>query len=217
MVSNVRRGLGVDVFAHSCSICGAEVRSWSKREMNYTCSGCKTVLAEKEKGEKDPLNKLLAERRLEIAKDYLRRKKITDLYTEFMGVIEKNLHRPGWFQSSNEILVGLELLRNGIEVRHQVRMGRWKADFVIPDLKIVLEVDGEVYHQGDRAKKDKLKDAAIIANLGPEWEVIRITEDMLKKKLTRLMPAIDGVIESRKRVRKSHDQKLPKWYSEKHW
>ncbi len=36
----------------------------------------------------------------------------------------------------------IELLRSQIKVKTQQRIGRKRVDFILPDMKVVLEIDG---------------------------------------------------------------------------
>jgi len=209
-------GLGNEMYRTSCCVCGNPVFTWVKRQgVKFKCKSCREVERQLKKEKNSPLRMMEAERRLEIAIDYLESKRILQDYSAALDIVGKNIYRPGWFQSSNEILVALELIRNRVKVRHQVKYGRWKADFVIPDWKVVLEVDGSLYHKGDRKEKDRIRDAAIIAHLGPEWEIIRISEEMIRLNIKKLIPAIKRIKRERAKVRKSSGNGvLPSWYSD---
>jgi very-short-patch-repair endonuclease len=135
-------------------------------------------------------------------------KGVLDQYAKTLDIVGENLYRDGWFQSSDEILVALGLIRKGLKIRHQVKMGRWKVDFIIPDLKVVLEVDGILFHPKEIKKKERARDAAIIAHLEPEWELIRITDQILEKNIQKLVSAIKKIKAERQRLRKSFDGKL---------
>ena len=45
-----------------------------------------------------------------------------------------------------KIMVAIELVQKNIKARHQVQFGRYRVDFVLPDEKILLEIDGKIYH-----------------------------------------------------------------------
>jgi very-short-patch-repair endonuclease len=215
MVKQIGYGVGNETFQVSCMVCGGPVASWHKDPpKKYKCKECRQKERESLKNKKTPLKVLQAERRMEIAVEYLESKGIIEEYSGALKVVGSRLHTSGWFQSSNEILVALELIRCGVKLRHQVKMGRWRVDFVIPDLKVVLEVDGEMYHPDSNKEKEKIRDNSILANLGPEWEVIRIKDHLIRKNLKKLLPAIESVRRSRKRVRRNFDNRLPKWYSD---
>lgn len=208
-------GVGNKTFLVPCVVCGGDVVSWHKNPpRKYKCQKCRKLEREANKEKRMPLRAMQAERRMEIAVEFLESKCILDEYEGALKIVGKHLHTTGWFQSSNEILVALELIRCGIKIRHQVKMGKWKVDFVIPELKVVLEVDGELYHPPTERDKEKIRDMSIVSNLGPGWEVIRIKDHLIKKNLQKLLPAIKSVKRGRERVRKSFDHRLPKWYSD---
>jgi very-short-patch-repair endonuclease len=207
---------GTAMWVTSCAGgCGKGVTSWAKKEnLRFLCVECREKEKEKDKEVINELSKLNALRRLEIAKQHIEK-----MYGGISGYLEafekvaKKLNTPGWFQSSNEILAAVELIRSKVKARHQVKMGKWKADFVLPELKVVLEIDGGFHKQKDRKEADRIKDLAILASLGPEWEVVRISDDLIKQNLCMLVQAIKETVKERKRVRKIRGGQLPKNYS----
>lgn len=66
---------------------------------------------------------------------------------------------------------------------HQYRVGRFWCDFALPSLKLVLEIDGERWHQD--MKKEVERDKMIKALLGKEWRIVHIWEKDLEKELDR--------------------------------
>jgi len=208
-------GLGNEMYVTPCIVCGESVKTWVKRQgVKFKCKECRAKEKEITSAGKSELKKALAERRMEIAVEHLEKKGLLDQYEEALRIVGSNLYREGWFQSSDEILVALELIRSGLKIRHQVKMGRWKVDFIVPELKVVLEVDGTLFHPKEKKKQEKVRDASIIASLGPEWEVVRINDIVLEKNIQKLVPAIKRVIKERVRVRSNFDHKLPHWYSD---
>ena len=211
-------GVGNTMYVTPCVDCGQHVPTWVKRtDVVYKCKECR----EKEKDDKRLLQRkissLMLLRRVDKAKEIITRAYGNlDGYKHALGVVEKNLDKPGWFQSTNEVLVAMELIRSRVKARHQVKMGKWRVDFVLPEMKVVLEIDG-AYHDGkERKEKDRLKEGAIIANLGASWEVVHIRDDILKKNPQKLVPAIQAVLEGRMGIRKTHLGQLPKTYSQTH-
>ncbi len=213
-------GLGNEMYETPCSVCGKPVKTWTKRrDVVFKCQECReqekeatTVLTRK-------INTLTLERRLESAKQtiYKQYKNTGEAvylqYEKAFEAIKKNLHRPRWFQSVNEVLAAAELIRSGTKARHQVKMGKWYVDFLLPELHAVLEIDGGYHNDVKRKEKDQIKDAAIIAHLGPQWEVVRIKDSLLKENIKQLVPAITAILDQRRKVRKSHRGQLPKNYS----
>ena len=119
--------------------------------------------------------------------------KINDDYKRAINVVHKNLHNKGWFQSTEEIMVAIELLKNRVKVIHQQKVKNYKVDFVLPDMKVLLEVDGAIYHNNLRREGER--DGNILLAMGLDWNVVRISTDRINKDVTKLMKAIKAVKE----------------------
>lgn len=72
--------------------------------------------------------------------------------------------------------VRLILQSNGIEFIQEAKMGRYSVDFILPSLRIALEIDGVYWHERT-AKRDAAKDKYLF-NRG--WHVVRITDEELE-------------------------------------
>ena len=83
--------------------------------------------------------------------------KVTSLapYTKAIEKVKSKLHTNGYFDSTEEIMVAIELFKNGVWFYHQKKVGRYRLDFVLPNEKIVLEVDGSVFHTNETKNKEK--------------------------------------------------------------
>lgn len=196
---HVEQKNGFNCYYPSCHICGSPVCSWSYiRGMKYTCGECRKELV-----------RLEHEDRIEKCKPFKldmaikRISKQTDIkkYDDAIRKVEQCLNRPGWFQSTEEIMAALELLRKGYEVHHQVRVYDYKVDFVMPELKVALEIDGLIYHGKDKQRKEAIRDELIANKLGDGWQVIRISTDNINLNVTRLVPAIKAVLRYREKRR----------------
>ena len=122
----------------------------------------------------------------------------TDMYSyqEAIDVVhdflENNVDK---FDSSYEVLTAIVLVHNKIYSKMQQKVGKYQVDFLLPDLMVVLEVDGERHKQ--RKEYDSVRDKAIKKQLGPYWEIIRISTEHLDKNAKKIPEAIDKVIEYR--------------------
>ena len=106
--------------------------------------------------------------------------------------IEENVDK---FDSSYEVLTAIVLVQNRIYSKMQYKVGKYQVDFLLPDLLVVLEIDGERHkHKKDY---DRVRDAQIKQTLGPHWEIIRISTDNLDKNAKKIPEAIDKVLEYR--------------------
>lgn len=99
------------------------------------------------------------------------------------------------FDSSYEVLAAIVLVQNRIYSKMQYKVGKYQVDFLLPDLLVVLEIDGERHkHKKDY---DSVRDKEIKKILGPHWEIIRIPTDRLDKDAKKIPVAIEKVLEYR--------------------
>lgn len=200
-----------------CSICGKEVPTWSYiKNRKYKCKECRTMvtLHDREVGIEE--NYELKERKFENAikrienSNYKRDKKDFDFskYEYAISRVHEKLHTHGWYQSTEEIIAAIMLIKNKVKARHQVKMGKYMVDFLLPEEKIILEIDGTVYHTAKTLEKEKLRDSLIILALGATWEVIRITDEHLNGNPKNLIKAIRAVKKNRQRIRKLYNGQL---------
>ena len=77
----------------------------------------------------------------------------------------------------------------------QYKVGPYQVDFLLPDLMVVLEIDGERHKH--RKDYDSVRDKAIKKELGPHWNIIRIDTDNLDKNAKKIPEAINKVLEYR--------------------
>lgn len=92
------------------------------------------------------------------------------------------------FDSADEIIAAIILISRGVKMQPQAKVGRYQVDFLLPDLKIALEVDG--YLHNTRKKYDTKRDAEIRENLGDGWGVVRISTKALETKAIQIIEAI---------------------------
>lgn len=137
-----------------------------------------------------------------------------EYYDEAQTVLEMALNDTGKFQSSQEMMVAMELVRNRVKTKVQHKILRYRVDFLIPDWKVVLEVDGKLHDY--KIKKDSDRDIAILTELNKGdsgWEIIRIPTKYIDSNLKQLIPAIKALYNERQRLRRKHGGFLPAYYS----
>ena len=103
--------------------------------------------------------------------------------------------KPDKFDSSYEVLAAIILVRNHIYAKMQYKVDRYQIDFLLPDMLVALEIDGE-RHRYSKVK-DSIRDEQIKKTLGPHWEIVRIKTDYLEKKAALLPVAIKRVLDAR--------------------
>ena len=119
------------------------------------------------------------------------------LYQNAIEWVEKNLYKSGWFQSTEEIMTALELIRRNVKSHHQVRVYDYFVDFVLPDYKVILEIDGKLFHGKDREERERIRDEVVADKFGEDWEVIHIDTENINMNITKLIPAIKAVLKKR--------------------
>ena len=182
-----------------CRICGTPVACWGyRRTVQYTCSECRRYLVEA-KINRDSLDKKSAK----FENAVKRISKVADIsrYETAVTTVKKSLDKKGWFQSTEEIMVAIELLKCGYKVHHQVKIYEYSVDFIIPELKVALEIDGRIFHGRDKKERENIRDEVICNKLGDGWELIRIDTENINTNITKLIPAIKAVKKSRKQKR----------------
>lgn len=183
-----------------CYICGQPVSTWKYiRNQKYSCRICKELLVEQKYRMQQSTEMDKKEKKLEEAIRRVSKVTNIDKYESAIKIVRGCLDKNGWFQSTEEIMAALELTKCGYRVYPQTKVGKYKVDFIIPELSVALEIDGNLFHGKERKKYESIRDASITALLGEDWNVIRISTDNINKNITRLIPAIKGVIAYRKR------------------
>lgn len=190
---------GFTVYHPPCHICGGAANSTSYNAgQSYTCPECRALLVQLEKDEKQAVQ--TGKKKIKLSNAIKRIKKVADIskYQTAIKIVENSIDRPGWYQSTEEIMAALELLKMGYKLYHQAVILDYKVDFVIPKLKVVLEIDGEIYHQNRKVREIE-RDTLIRHSLGNDWHVVRIKTDLINKNVTKLVPAIKAVVKYRKK------------------
>lgn len=189
--------MGYNAYYPPCKYCGAPVYALSYlRDKTYACKDCRTLAVEQQKQENNEAAYTLKEKKLRVAIRRISKVARIEDYSAAIAVIEKQLSHAGWFQSSEEIMVALELLKCGVKVHHQVRVFDYRVDFVLPELRVLLEIDGPIFHGKERQKQREVRDA-VLNHKFPGWEIIHISTENICINVTRLLPAIRTVLRRR--------------------
>lgn len=112
-------------------------------------------------------------------------------------VRDKIIEKPDGFDSSYEVVAAIILVSNRIYSKTQVKIGRYQVDFILPDYKIVLEIDGERHKMNK--KRDSERDEKIKSMLGNGWDIVRIPTELLDMKAENLVKGIDSLIDYRQK------------------
>lgn len=179
-----------DWYMIPCEVCGRKIRSTQySRKRTYLCDYCKGVIKKKQKVE-IPSTETKYDRRFNSAVENIR-KAVKD-FKSYEKAIEVAKGRSYQYGSIPEAMVAIELLKNKYKIVPQQKIGKYKVDFVIPEIKVVLEVDGKLYHSDIRAEGER--DFVIHQSLGIKWMVIHYPAEYVIKDITKLVPFIKEYI-----------------------
>lgn len=117
------------------------------------------------------------------------------------------------YKSAHEIVMAVVLLKQGLDVYMNHKVGRYTVDVYLPEKKVCVEVDGE-FHQG-KELQDSKRDIVIRQTLGEEWEVIRIPTKHIEENPDKIPEAIDAIYARKKKLRKQNGGFLPNSYSKR--
>lgn len=158
------------------------------------CSDC----YKKRQGEKEKENSAyiaLKKKRMFEKAVSIMEKQIDDIY-DYRGAILKvqnylysNLDA---FDSSYEIVAAIVLIQKGYKIRTQYKIGKYQVDFIVPDLKVVLEIDG-IHHKLRSKDGEHWRDIEIENALGNDWKVIRISTERVERGCEMLVDYITAL------------------------
>lgn len=121
---------------------------------------------------------------------------------------EKN---PDKFDSAEEMLAAVILIDNEINIGIGKQVGKYTVDILLPDLFVMLEIDGQT-HRG-KVYYDNERDKELRVILGGKWEVVRIKTEYIQQNAEMLVEAIKAIYAEKKKLRKQNNGLLPDWYS----
>lgn len=161
------------------------------------CKDCKEQVDETEKRNRELYIKL-KKREMFIRACELLEKQHTDMYKykEAIEVVSDFVEEhPDKFDSSYEVLAAIVLVHNRIHCKMQFKVGRYQVDFCLPELFVILEIDGDRHKH--RKLEDSERDKRIKKALGSPWEIVRINTEYLDMNAKKLPEAINKVIDYR--------------------
>ena len=179
-----------EIYYIPCEICGKKImRTQYSRKRTYLCDYCKGVIKEKEKPTiPDGVTKheIRYDKALEKIKKSVRN---FESYERAIRIAKTRCERYG---SIPEAMAAIELIKNKYKIIPQKKIGKFKADFVIPDIKVVLEIDGKIYHND--LSKEGYRDFYIKTKLGDGWRIIHYPSDRIEQDITKLTKYIEAFL-----------------------
>lgn len=205
------------MMVYPCWNCESLVSVPRKINTRIFCEGCRE---EYDKAKAEVLDEYLEKKILvmwERAVNNIEKQEkcsMADYYDEAHYVKELALKDYNKFQSSAEMMAAMELLRKRVKTKVQHKILKYRVDFYLPELKIILEIDGKLHDF--RQKKDSNRDVAILAELNANdkgWEITRIPTKYLEENLSQLVPAILALKKEKQKLRRANNGFIPASFS----
>ena len=172
-----------------CEICGRKIsRTQFSLKRTYVCDYCKGLIKKKQRAAiPKELENVETRREKQFRHAVEKIEKQVDDFEKYKKSIEIAKTRAENYGSIPEAMVAIELLKLGFKIIPQQKIKNYKVDFAIPKEKIVIEVDGSIYHK-DIYKGDR--EATIQLSLGLDWKIIHIPAEYIEKNITKLKSVI---------------------------
>lgn len=177
---------------------------------------------EKYEAEKDDTLKQYVELKVKVMHEralrMLERQKanLEEYYDESQAVLEKALEEPNKFLSSAEMVTAMQLLKHRIRFKKEYQIGNHRVDFLIPSLKTVLEIDGQMHTF--KKIKDTKRDATILNELNQDdkgWEVVRIPTKYIEQNVSKLVKATVEMRKHKQELRRKNGGFIPTYFSKR--
>lgn len=184
-IENYRRGR--DAYEFKCASCGRPVILLSLfLDRPKYCNLCRTdALVKIKAARKEAERKELEINSLDAA-DAVKKKRFENAagimrklggYDSAIQKAEKAYEKYG---SVPEAVAAIVLLQTGQRVIAQQPVSDFRVDFLLPDVNLVVEIDGALFHK-DESKRE-MRDLCIRYNLGRGWDIIHVPAEALVKR-----------------------------------
>lgn len=184
----------------TCTACGRRYVDKSRR-YRPMCPECRERYSEEYERNIQAYTKLKSYFRIERAKRCFEKSVHYDEWGAAMDVVEEYIFKnPKKADSTEEVVVIAALIGSEITVKPQERVGNMRVDMVLPDDKIVVEVDGPTHNH--TKERDERRDACVRKILGSDWDVVRLPTEFINKHPGRIADAVYYVRKAQRELRK---------------
>ena len=163
----------------------------------YICPMCREINKKKRKAHVEQMALSIPDAETKEEKRYRKaveaiEKQVGSLkgYEQAIEVCRKATFKYG---SIPEAMLAIELVKNGYKIIPQQKIGIYHVDFALPNEKLILEVDGSIYHAN--TQKELQREAAINYKIGLDWHFVHLPAESISKdvrKVVRLLKKGDA-------------------------
>lgn len=185
-----RFGRDVKLYLVSCARCGDQIKQKQYHsDKEYLCDYCKLNLKEKTKTLELELLENISSKK-EKAFDKAAEEVIRQAGSpnEYEHAIKLARRRAESFGSIPEAMVAIELVKLGYKPIPQQKINKYRVDFALPEIKMIIEVDGDIYHRNNYKTG---RDAIINYALGVDWNIVHVSAELIAKDIMKLKAIIE--------------------------
>lgn len=198
-----------------CWYCGEDVlREYSEPVLRVFCNSC----VEKFNLEHEELIKEYAKLKIKVMFENALRlmEKSQKVYMHEYYEASKTVYQMATeetekFMSADEIAVAIVLQEYGFEYKVNYPILSYRVDFYIPELRICLEVDGNLHKY--KLEYDSNRDIEIRNTLGHEWEVVRIPTKYIEENPSKIIDGVEQLAKEKRRLRQKNLGIIPIGFS----
>lgn len=171
-----------------CIFCGTLLDEECKSK--YICNDCDRKMSIlKQVNKVDKATERISRERAR----YIHERQKYTYENERFSVVNKIINSGFKFNSTEEICVALQCEKEKIQYFPNYKIGNYTVDFLFPELKIIFEVDGEMYHSDP--DKDFIRERGIMYNVGEDYEIVRLGTTYIPRFiLLNLKEALEHVV-----------------------
>lgn len=197
-----------------CWECGKVVPAKETHKRQY-CTSCFETKSTEEAEIMEQYTKLQKQIQFERAIKILERQERKIDIREYREAIELvrayTIKYPTKFRSKEEMATAIELVQNKVYAIVGKEVAGHKFDFMLPEYKVLLEVDG--YLHDYKQREDAKFDINGLRELGNDWEVIRVPVKYIEKNISKLIDYIEEAYEYKQRLRNENSGIIPEYFS----
>lgn len=198
----------VDMDTRECIFCGTILDEEDKSL--YACDEClKKVNILKQLTKVDKAREKISK----ATQKYLRRE--YSYQDERDNVALKMLKKGFDYKSADEMCFAMQLEKEKIRYFPNYKIGNYSVDFLLPEMKRIIEIDGEIYHTDEN--RDFIRERSIMSMVGEEYEIIRIPASYVPNFIIKnLREIIEFVVDKRNFDNRFRDTRFDKYYLEQY-
>lgn len=171
----------------TCYECGTRTKTTlHMKNSKIYCDRCKNELLRQKREAKAIEDDSKYEKRFEQGVALLE-KKVRNA-ERFRPAIAKARTKIRRYGSTDEVLAAIVMFHFGYDFQMQQKIGRYRADFLLPKEKLIVEVDGKPFHSDKR--KEQERDNEMSIQMGQGWKTLHIPTELLRRKPLALNDAI---------------------------